>query len=122
MKILLPTKPNLPNLIKQSKSRVFQKKVCTSFFEISWLSRGLEKWFEMVRIDISTNLMSRFVFTLLWLPWHLKMWFRIVFSSPSCAEYKNIKINILGLKKANTLSKMLLGIIFVEIERHLTII
>ena len=119
--------------------RVFQKRVCTSFFcnflafkrtrkVVSYITffnspacaETKNNKTVMLRIKLEKVLTKMlweyhiwnggnwhfnqidvtFAFTFSRLPKHLKMWFCIVFNSPSCAQSKNIKIYILGLESA----------------------
>ena len=76
----------------------------------------------MTTFEVSNNLMHTFVFTFSWLPRHLKKWFYTVFDNPSCKETKIDKICILGLELANVLTKVQLGITFLEIKSDLVIL
>ena len=71
--------------------------------------------------EVSNNLMHTFVFTFSRLPRHPKNRFCTVFNTPVDAQFKNDKMCILGLKLGNALTKVWIGIIFVEIECDLVI-
>ena len=77
---------------------------------------------EMMSIEVPTNLIHPFVFANFRLPRNLKKWVCTIFNSQACGDSKNIKILILELKSANALTKVWLGITFVEIECNLGII
>ena len=65
--------------------------------------------------------MLTFVFTFSRLPRHFKKRFCTVFNTLACALSKNDKMCILGLKLANALTNVWIGITFVEIECNLVI-
>ena len=76
----------------------------------------------MVSIEVSTKFDAPFCFYISRLLRHRKKLFCTVFNSPAIAESKNIQINILDIKLANALTKVWVGITFVEIECNLVII
>ena len=61
---------------------------------------------EMVKFEVSNNLIPTFVFTFSRLQKPLKKRFCAVFNTPACAKSKNDKMCILGLKLANALTKV----------------
>ena len=65
--------------------------------------------------------MHTFILALSRLPTHPKNRFCAVFYVLACAQFKNDKLCILGLKFENALTKVWICIIFVEIECNLVI-
>ena len=73
----------------------------------------------MVSFEALNNLMHTFIFTFFRLPGHPKHWFCTVFNTLACAQSKNDKMCILGLKLGDALTKVWISVIFVAIECNL---
>ena len=75
----------------------------------------------MMSFEVLNDLIATFVFTFSWLPRHPKNRFCTVFNTPACAQLKNDKMCILGLKLVNAFTKVCIGITFAEIVSNLVI-